>query len=88
LVFWFSSARSPHDNPYKCAGNRPEAVRHGRQKRIGAAVGDFAAQSDGLKAAVDVTDLRLVGVAYDAKTLRLIGDAKGTVNVAISKLAM
>ena len=29
----------------------------------------------------------LVGVAYDANTLRLIGDANGTVDVAISKLA-
>jgi len=56
------------------------------KKRIGAAVSDFAAQSDDMKATVNVTDLRLVDIAYDTDTLRLIGDANGSVNVAISKL--
>jgi hypothetical protein len=57
------------------------------KKRIGAAVSGFAGQSPGLSASVTVNDLRLTGIAYDDKTLRIIADAKGSVNVAISSLA-
>jgi hypothetical protein len=57
------------------------------KKRIGAAVSGFASQSAGLSASVTVNDLRLTGIAYDDKTLRIIADAKGSVNVAISSLA-
>jgi hypothetical protein len=55
--------------------------------RIGAAVGALAAQSPGLSASVTIDDLRLAGIAYDDKTLRVIANANGTVNVAISSLA-
>jgi hypothetical protein len=41
-----------------------------------------------VQANVKVNDLRLVGIAYDAKTLRIIADANGTVNVAITSLAL
>jgi hypothetical protein len=57
------------------------------KKRIGAAVSDFTGQSAGLSANVIVNDLRLTGIAYDDKTLRIIADAKGNVSVAISSLA-
>jgi hypothetical protein len=57
------------------------------KKRIGAAVSDFTGQSAGLSANVTVNDLRLTGIAYDDKTLRIIADAKGTVSAAISSLA-
>jgi hypothetical protein len=57
------------------------------KKRIGAAVSGFASQSAGLSASVIVNDLRLTGIAYDDRTLRIIADAKGSVNVAISSLA-
>jgi len=40
-----------------------------------------------MTADIVVNDLRLTGIAYDDKTLRVIGDAKGTVSVAISSLA-
>ena len=33
-----------------------------------------------------VTDLRLAGIEYDAKTLRVIAEADGTVKVAVSAL--
>ena len=56
--------------------------------RIAAAVGAFAKQSPGLSANIDVGDLRLDGIAYDDKTLRVVAQAKGTVNVTISSLAM
>jgi hypothetical protein len=57
------------------------------KKRISGAVGALAAQSPGLSANVTVDDLRLAGIAYDDKTLRVIANADGTVNVAISSLA-
>ena len=34
-----------------------------------------------------INELRLVGIAYDTNTLRIIADAKGSVSVAISSLA-
>ena len=34
-----------------------------------------------------VTDLRLVDIEFDAKTLRVIAEADGTVKVAVTKLA-
>jgi hypothetical protein len=58
------------------------------KKRIAAAVGDFAAQGNGLRATVSIDDLRLAGIAYDSNTLRIIANANGTVNVAVSSLAM
>ena len=57
------------------------------KQRIGTAIGALAAQSPGLAANVTVDDLRLAGIAYDDKTLRVIANANGTVNVAISSLA-
>jgi hypothetical protein len=33
-----------------------------------------------------VTNLRLVGIEFDAKTLRIVAEADGTVRVAVSKL--
>ena len=58
------------------------------KKRLAAAVGDFAAQGAGLRANVSVDDLRLAGVAYDSKTLRIVANANGSVNVAVSSLAL
>jgi hypothetical protein len=55
--------------------------------RIAAAVGDLAGQAQGVRAKATINDLRLTGVAYDANTLRVIADAKGSVTVAISSLA-
>jgi hypothetical protein len=56
--------------------------------RIGAAVGALAAQSPGLSANVTVDNLQLAGIAYDDHTLRVLAQANGAVNVAISSLAM
>ena len=57
------------------------------KKRLAAAVGDFAAQGAGRRANVSIDDLRLAGVAYD-KTLRIIANANGSVDVAVSSLAL
>jgi len=57
------------------------------KKRIAAAVGGLTQQGSGMSANVTVNDLRLVGVAYDDKTLRIIANAAGAATVAISSLA-
>jgi hypothetical protein len=57
------------------------------KKRMAAAVNDFTGQGSGVTADVVINDVRLLGIAYDDTTLRVITDAKGTVNVAISSLA-
>ncbi len=56
------------------------------QKRIAAAVGNFAKQSPGVIADVAIKDLRLTGLVYDDKTLRVIASANGAASVAVSSL--
>ena len=41
---------------------------------------------DGVSVEAAVTDLRLAGIEFDAKTLRVIAEADGTVRVAVTKL--
>jgi hypothetical protein len=55
--------------------------------RIAAAASQFVNQSPGMSANLTINDLRLVGVAYDDKTLRVLAEADGTVNAAISSIA-
>ena len=57
------------------------------KKRTAAAAAEFTGQGRGVTADVTVNDLRLLGIAFDAKNLRVVADAKGNVNVAISSLA-
>jgi Domain of unknown function (DUF4403) len=57
------------------------------KQQLAAAVGSLARQAPGLSASATVNDLRLTGIAYDNKTLRIIANATGVVNVAISSLA-
>ena len=56
------------------------------KKRTAAAVGDFNRQASGATANVAVRDIRLAGVDFDDKTLRVIAEAYGTVSVAVSSL--
>jgi hypothetical protein len=56
------------------------------RKSIEAAIADFRQSGQGVQVDAAVTDLRLVGIEYDAKTLRVIAEADGTVKVAISAL--
>jgi hypothetical protein len=53
---------------------------------IEAAISDFRKSADGVRVDAAVTDLRLVGIEFDAKTLRVIAEADGTVRVAVTKL--
>jgi hypothetical protein len=56
------------------------------RKSIEAAIVDFRKSADGVRVDAAVTDLRLVGIEFDAKTLRVIAEADGTVRVAVSAL--
>jgi Domain of unknown function (DUF4403) len=56
------------------------------RKSIEAALADFRKSVDGVRVDAAVTDLRLVGIEFDAKTLRVVAEADGTVHVAVSKL--
>ena len=51
-----------------------------------AAIADFRTVAAGVRADVNITDLRLLGIEFDAKTLRVIAELNGTANVAVSSL--
>ena len=57
------------------------------RKSIEGAIADFRKSADGVNVDAAVTDLRLVDIEFDAKTLRVIAEADGTVKVAVTKLA-
>jgi hypothetical protein len=57
------------------------------RKSIDAALADFRKSVDGVRVDAAITDLRLVGIEFDAKTLRVIAQADGTTQVAVTKLA-
>ena len=56
------------------------------RKSIEEAVADFRGGGEGVRIDAAITDLRLVGVAYDATTLRVIAEADGAVKVAVTSL--
>ena len=56
------------------------------RRSIEAAIADFRKSGEGVQVDAAVTDLRLAGIEYDAKTLRVIAEADGSVKVAISAL--
>jgi hypothetical protein len=49
-------------------------------------VADFRKRTDSVQVDAEIVDLRLVDLAFDAKTLRVIAEAEGTVRAAIMKL--
>ncbi len=56
------------------------------RKSIAAAIADFRTAAPGVQADVNFSDLRLIGIESDAKTLRVIAEANGTANVTVSSL--
>jgi hypothetical protein len=57
------------------------------RKSMETAIADFRKSVDGVQVDAAVTDLRLVAIEFDAKTLRVVTEADGTVKVAVTKLA-
>ena len=56
------------------------------QQSIGAALAEFRAAEPGVRVDAAVTGLRLVGIEYDAKILRIVAEAQGTVQAAVTAL--
>jgi hypothetical protein len=56
------------------------------QKRIAAVIADFQKNEDGVRVAAEVTTLRLAGIAFDSRTLRVIAEANGAINVSVTAL--
>jgi hypothetical protein len=55
-------------------------------KKIDVALADFKTPAPGTRVDAAARDLRLTGIAFDAHTLRIIAEATGSVNVAVTKL--
>jgi hypothetical protein len=53
---------------------------------IDAAVTEFQQSGDGIRVDARVAGLRLAGLEYDAKTLRVIAEANGTVRAEVTKI--
>ena len=56
------------------------------RQSIDAAISDFRKSADGVRVDAGISDLRLVDIEFDAKTLRVIAEINGTVQVAVTKL--
>jgi hypothetical protein len=55
------------------------------RKNIEAAIADFQRSADGVRVDAAVEDLRLVGIEFDAKTLRVVAEADGSVRVEVTR---
>jgi hypothetical protein len=56
------------------------------QSKIAALISDFQKNEDGVRIAAEITSLRLADIAFDSKTLRVIAEAAGAINVSITAL--
>jgi hypothetical protein len=56
------------------------------RKSIESALADFRKNADGVRVDAAITNLRLTGIEFDAKTLRVIAEADGTARVTVSAL--
>jgi Domain of unknown function (DUF4403) len=58
------------------------------KQQLSVAVAEFARQDPSVRVDAGITDLRLVGIAFDANALRVIAEADGNLNIAVSSLAL
>ncbi|HVV41991.1 MAG TPA: DUF4403 family protein [Nitrobacter sp.] len=56
------------------------------RKKIAAALADFQKNDGGVHVTAEITALKLAGIAFDSNTLRVIAEANGSVNVALTAL--
>jgi hypothetical protein len=56
------------------------------QQKIAAAIADFQKNEDGVRVDAKINALRLADIAFDSKTLRVIAEAEGTMNVSVTAL--
>ena len=55
--------------------------------KIAAAIADYQKTEDGLKVDAKIDSLTLADIAFDSKTLRIIAEAGGSLNVSVTKLS-
>ena len=58
------------------------------RKAIEASLADFQKPVDGVEVEASVTGLRLTGIEFDSKSLRVIGEAEGTARALVRKIAL
>jgi hypothetical protein len=56
------------------------------QKKLAAAIADFQKNENGVRVATEITSLRLAGIAFDSKTLRVIVETEGDIDVKVTAL--
>jgi Domain of unknown function (DUF4403) len=56
------------------------------RQKIAAAISEFQKNEDGVRVAAEITALRLSDIAFDSKTLRVITEAEGAINVTVTTL--
>jgi hypothetical protein len=56
------------------------------QQKIAAVIADFQKSEDGVRVDAKISDVRLADIAFDSKTLRVIAEAEGAINVFVTKL--
>lgn len=56
------------------------------QKKIAAAIADLQKNENGVRVSAEISKLRLAGIAFDSKTLRVIAEAEGAISVHVSAL--
>jgi len=57
------------------------------REKIAAAIADYQKSEDGLKVDAVISSLTLADIAFDSKTLRVVAEAGGTLNVYVTKLS-
>jgi len=56
------------------------------RRSIAAALADFRKRTDSVQVEAELVDLRLVDLAFDATTMRVIAEAEGTARATVLKL--
>ena len=56
------------------------------QKMVASAISDLQKNQDSVRVVTDIKNLALADIAYDSKTLRLIAEVSGTINVTVAAL--
>jgi len=56
------------------------------QQKIASVIADFQKNEEGLRVTAEISKLRLADIAFDSKTLRVIAEAEGAINVYVTAL--
>jgi len=56
------------------------------QRKIAAVIADFQKNEEGVRVDAEINSLRLAGIAFDSRTLRVIVETEGVINAAVSAL--